>query len=343
MPDSSLPLGKLPVDLLRTLLGDYPSLPGEVLVGPGIGLDCAVVETTGKLMVLKSDPITFASDAIGWYLVQVNVNDVVTTGALPRYLLVTMLLPEQNAPAVLEAISRQIRQACAALQISVIGGHTEITHGIDRPILVGTLIGEVDRAALITPAGALPGDRLLLTKRLPIEAAAILAREFPDRLRAAPLGLSPAEIERAQNYLYDPGISVYKEARLAVNAGGVRAMHDPTEGGLYAALWELAEACQHSLRIDLHCIPVDPLARRICQALDLDPLGAIASGALLLAVAPEKCGDVIASISGQGIDCSQIGEVLPDSGPPSVRVGSAPGAASLPRPDRDEIAKLFQV
>ena len=342
MPER-LPLGKLPVALLRTLLDGYPPLPGEVLVGPGIGLDCAVVETSGRLMVLKSDPITFASDAIGWYLVQVHVNDVVTTGALPRYLLVTLLIPEKDAPALVETISRQIREACAALQISVIGGHTEITHGIDRPILVGTLIGEVDRTDLITPAGVMPGDRLLLTKRLPIEATAILAREFPDRLGAAPIGMSPAEIILAQNYLYDPGISIYAEARLAILSGGVHAMHDPTEGGLYTALWELSEACQHSLRIDLQRIPVDPLARRICQALDLDPLGAIASGALLLAVAPEECEHMIASFSGQGIECSQIGEALPDPGPPCVWVGSAPGSARLPRPDRDEIAKLYHV
>lgn len=120
-----------------------------------MGRDCVVVRAVGqRLLVFKADPITFASEEIAWYLVQVNANDLATTGADPRWLLVTMLLPEgQTTPHLVQGIAR-LNAACREIGASVIGGHTEVTHGLGRPILAGTLVGEVDRARLITPRGA---------------------------------------------------------------------------------------------------------------------------------------------------------------------------------------------
>jgi len=134
--------------------------------------------------------------------------------------MVTILLPETNARLRLKEITIQIREACAPINVSVIGGHTEITHDLSRPILVGTMIGEVSRKKLVTPLGAKPGDRLLLTKGIPIEAVAILGREFSSRLCEDPPALSNAELESAQNFLFNPGISVLREAQAAVQAGG---------------------------------------------------------------------------------------------------------------------------
>ena len=341
MPANSLPVGKLPGSLLESLLARLPTHGPQVVLGPGVGLDCAVVETSGRLLVFKSDPITFASDSIGWYAVQVNANDLATTGALPRWLLVTLLLPPAGAPALLDLIGAQLQQACTELGVVVIGGHTEVTYGLDRPILVGTMVGEVSREQLVTPRGAQPGDKLLLTKGVPIEATAILSRELPDRLTAPTNGLSAAELKTAQAFLHQPGISVLREAQLAIQAGQVHAMHDPTEGGLYTALWELAQACQHTLWVDLSTVPVFPLSARICQILNLDPLGAIASGALLLAAPPQEAEKISRAISLAGISCTEIGIVADQAGPPVVRQGFSPDAALLPQPTRDEIAKLF--
>jgi hydrogenase expression/formation protein HypE len=341
MPTNSLPVGKLPGDLLESWLRRLPTHGPQVVLGPGIGLDCAVVEASGRLLVFKSDPITFASDSIGWYAVQVNANDLATTGARPRWMLVTLLLPPEGAPSLLDQIGDQLQQACAELGLVVIGGHTEVTYGLDRPILVGTMVGEVSREQLVTPRGAQPGDRLLLTKGLPIEATALLARELPDRLTAPPDGLSAAELKTAQAFLHQPGISILREAQLAIQAGQVHAMHDPTEGGLYIALWELAQACQHTLWVDLAAAPVFPLSARICQILDLDPLGAIASGALLLAAPPQDARSISQAIVQAGITCTEIGVVANQPGPPVVRQGFSPDAGLAPRPARDEIAKLF--
>lgn len=334
-----LPIGKLPPDLLAQFLSKAPILDPRVLQGPGVGLDCAILDFGDTLLALKSDPITFATADIGWYGVQVNANDIATSGARPRWFLVTLLLPEKAATAQLaEQISDQIFRACQAMDVSVIGGHTEITYDIDRPILVGTMIGEVPRERLVTSRGARPGDRILLTKGVPIEATAILAREFPDRLRQL---LTPAELRQAQSFLYDPGISVLPDARVAVDAGQVTAMHDPTEGGLATALWELAEASQCTLTVDPGSIPIPDLSGRICQAFDLDPLAAIASGALLLTVAPDDASPIRRALEAAGILCTEIGSV--ESGQAAVWHSAPAGQRPLPRPERDAIAKVFEV
>ena len=349
-PDNSLPLGKLPHEILGQLLSRAPIDDPRVLLGPGIGLDCAVVDVGDKLLVFKSDPITFASNEIGWYGVQVNANDIATMGAEPRWFLVTLLLPEKGTTVQLvESIMDQIYTACRELDISVIGGHTEISYGLARPILVGTMIGEVAPEELVTPRGAQPGDRLLLTKGIPIEAAAILARELPHKLRPH---LTSEDIERAKNYLYQPGISVLRDARIAVSSGRVHAMHDPTEGGLSAALWELADASGCSLWIDPGEVHIHPIFTRISRAFegeDLDPMAAIASGALLLAVHPKDANNICTKLEDEGINCAQIGEIESAQGRESggreavfVWQQTAGERRILPRPERDEIARLFE-
>ncbi len=333
-----LPLGKLPSELLTQILERAPINDPRLIVGPGVGLDCAVVAMDDTCLVFKSDPITFATEDIGWYAVQVNANDIATTGAIPRWFLVTALFPEEKTKTEdIEKISGQIFNACHSLGISVIGGHTEITYGIDRPIIAGTMIGEVQKDALITPKGASPGDRILLTKGVPIEGTAILAREFAQQLRKI---CTSDEIQRASQYLHDPGISVVRDARLALQAGKVTAMHDPTEGGLAGALWELAEACGHTLVIDPKAVIIPEIAEKICESFGINPLETIASGALLLTAPPDDAFAICCLLKEKCVSCTEIGNV--EMGPPQVLQLTSNGAFTLHRPDRDEIARVFE-
>lgn len=331
---STLPIGKLPVDMLRALLGRMPLTDPRVLQGPGVGLDCAVIDYGDRLLVYKSDPVTFVSDNLGDYLVRVNANDIATSGAVPRWLLLTLLLPEgRTTEAMVTGIMDQIAAACRDLEVSLIGGHTEVTHGLDRPIAVGAMVGEVARDALVSPRGVRPGDRILLTKGVPIEATAILAAEFAGRLASV---LSPEELAHAADFVHEPGISVVREARIATATARVHAMHDPTEGGLAGALWELAEAAGCTLHIAPDAVPVPPLAARVCGALGIDPLAAIASGALVLTAAPGAAGAIRAALQEAGIACADIGRAA--AGAAEVRTGDG----LLPRPERDAIAALFE-
>ncbi|MDH3714147.1 MAG: AIR synthase family protein [Gammaproteobacteria bacterium] len=338
MPDSTLPLGKLPAPLLDRLLQRAPVDDPSVLLGPGVGLDCAVIDTDGELLVMKSDPITFVTSELGRYLVQVNGNDIATTGATARWLLVTLLLPEANTTeALVDGLMEDIYASCREQGIAVVGGHTEITHGLDRPIAVAALIGTVARDKLVTPRGARPADHLLLTKTVPIEGTSILARGFAQQLRTE---LGEDDLHQARDYLLEPGISVVPDAQIALQAGEVTAMHDPTEGGLVAALWELAQASGRSLHVDLERVPVSDLSARVCKVFGIDPLATIASGSLLLSTPVEHVSSISHALEAQGIPCTDIGTVGP--GPAAVYNRSQDGEVLHPRPGRDEIAKVFE-
>ena len=335
---SMLPVGKIPHELLERIIRSAPASGSPVLLGPGIGLDCAVLEFGDTCLVLKTEPITFASEEIGWYAVQITANDIATTGAIPKWAMFTVLLPdEKTTEQDVSDLADQLYAACRGAGITVIGGHTEVTHDLTRPIIVTTLLGEIQRDLLITPGGAQTGDVVILTKGVPIEATALLAREFPARLSQI---LSPREIEAARNYLFDPGISVLQDAQVAVHAGGVTAMHDPTEGGVATALWEMAQACQKTFVIDPAKIVVPPLSARVCQAFGLDPLGTIASGALLLTVNPASKDAVLAALAEAGISAAEIGAIV--AGVPQVLMPLGGMVQNLPRFDRDEIGKVYQ-
>lgn len=338
MTEPLLPLGKLPIDLLQILVRNAPVNDERVLFGPGIGLDCAVIDMGSHYQVIKSDPITFVSDEIGWYAVQVNSNDIATTGALPRWFTATVLLPENKTTSELVLqISRQLFDACREHDISFIGGHTEITYGIDRPIIAGTMFGEVPKHMLITPRGASVGDAVLLCKGLAIEATAILAREFPDRLLPV---LGESGLRQAAGYLRNPGISVLRDARTALSAGRVTAMHDPTEGGLAAAIWELSEACGHSIEVNTSVIPISEISQKICDAFNLNPLNTISSGALLLTTRSDDAQDVCSALRASGSSCNVIGRVL--DGPVQVMDSAGGTCRLLPRPARDDITKAYE-
>ncbi len=333
-----LPVGKLPPELLAKIIRSAPTAGPRVLLGPGIGLDCAVLDFGEICLVLKTEPITFASEEIGWYAVQIAANDIATTGARPAWAMFTVLLPERKtSEESVTALSKQVTDACRAAGITLIGGHTEVTHGLDRPIIVTTMLGEIQRDKLVTPDQAQPGDILILTKGVPIEATALLAREFPAVLKDH---LTPEEILAARNYLFTPGISVLKDAQIAVKTGGVTAMHDPTEGGVATALWEMAQACQHTFRVDPARILIPPLSARICEVFGLDPLGTIASGALLLAVKPASSGAVLHALKAAGISAAEIGVVV--AGEAEVLVNQKGKFRPQQRFDHDEIGRVYQ-
>jgi hydrogenase maturation factor len=331
------PLGKLPAEVLAELLGRITIDDPRVVIGPRPGEDAAVLDAGGgQYLVAKTDPITFATDEIGWYAVHVNANDIAAMGGRPTWFMATLLLPGGEVDQALVArIFDQITSACRAVGASLIGGHTEMTYGIDRPIMVGMMLGLAPRDRVITTGGAQPGDVLLVTKGVPLEATAIIARE-----KGAAFGgrFSPAFLRRCASALHDPGISVVRDAAIALEAGRVHAMHDPTEGGLATGLWEMAEASSRRLLVDPHAA-VLPDGRALCEAAGLDPLGAIASGALLMAVHPEDADTVRAALEGAGIAVHAIGHV--ESGPAGV-IDVSGDPRPLPRPARDEIARLYE-
>jgi hydrogenase expression/formation protein HypE len=333
-----LPVGKLRGDLLGRLLSEYATSDPTVIVGPGIGGDAAAIAVGGTTIVVKSDPITFTGQNPERYLVDVNANDLACLGATPRWLMVTALLPEgKTTSAQVEAHFRELRELCRERRISLVGGHTEITVGLDRPILVGVLIGEVGEAGLLEPGGARPGDRLLLTKALAIEGTALLARELPPSLRST---FDAGVLERAAGLLLDPGISIVTEAIAVLMAGGVTALHDPTEGGLATGVRELALAAGCGAVIDREAVPVLPETATFAAELELDPLGMLASGSLLIAAEPEAV-DRLSSVGEQnGVPVTAIGTLTAEANRFALRAEDR--EEDLPVFDSDEITRALR-
>ena len=329
--------GKLPMELLSRLLSDIDVRDPRVALGARAGEDAALIDMGDHYLVAKTDPITFATDLIGWYLVQVNSNDLAAMGATPRWLMATLLLPEGTTEAQTEAIFTQLLEACDSLGITLIGGHTEITYDLPRPIAMGALLGEVAKDRVVLSSGARVGDSIVLTQGIAIEGASILAREAEDALTAA--GVSQEVIERAKAFLFTPGISVAKAAAIACDTVDVHAMHDPTEGGVATALMELAAAADVGVVVDAERIPVLPECRAICEALSLDPLGLIASGALLATLAAPEAERLVDALGRAGIPASVIGSVTPAS--EGLRLVSGGVERGLPVFERDELARFF--
>jgi len=330
----SLPVGKLPSACLERLLRRCRPDP-RVLVGPGIGRDAAALAFGDSTLVAATDPVTFATDRIGWYAVNVNANDVACLGARPRFFLAAILLPEGLASEdMAEAIFDDIERACSALDVTVCGGHTEVTYGLDRPIVVGHMLGEADRDRLVVNDRSRAGDDVLLTKGIAIEGTALIAREKGAELAGA---VDAATLERARGLLESPGLSVVREAAALCRAVRPHALHDPTEGGLATGLHELADVA--GLGIAVEAVPILPETHALCRPLGLDPLGLIASGALLAVTAPEDTETALGALAEAGIAAARIGRMVPrDEG---VTLKHEDVRELLPRFDTDEAARLF--
>ena len=337
----NLPVGKLKHDFLKELL-PTPDRNLSVVVGPQLGEDAAVVEFGDNYLVATSDPITFATEDIGWYVVCVNSNDIAAMGAVPKWLLVTLLLPEDaTTPTMVRDIMTQITQACAAFDITLCGGHTEVTPAVTQPVVIGQMMGVTHKNALFTSADACAGDVLILTKGLGIEATAIIARECEDQLREK---CDAQFLEQAKNYLMNPGISVLKDAQIATATGGVHAMHDVTEGGVATAVYELAIAAELGVTVYSNKLLNSPIlygniTRTLCDMFELNPLGVISSGAMLIASEPEKGEAICRALGATGINADIIGKFLPPEH--GLWLEDATGAQQpLPVFETDEIAKL---
>jgi hydrogenase maturation factor len=330
-------VGKLPMQFLQTMLERYGGEDERMVVGPRVGEDAVVLDMGDHYLVAKTDPITFATDEIGWYVVHVNANDVASMGAMPRWLLLTLLLPEKGVDHWgVEEIFSQVHQACQTLGISLCGGHTEITYGLDRPIAVGFMLGEMEKADLVQTAGAQVGDDLILTKGIAVEGTAVLALEMGDRLKEE---VGAELVARGRRFLREPGISVVRDAQIVCQVGHPHAMHDPTEGGLATGLWEVAQSSGKGLVVDLARVHQFPETIAFCQALDLDPLGVLASGALLVSAGPEETEPMVRALADADIDASVIGRVV--EGPAAVHLDTAEGWIPMPAFERDELLSVL--
>lgn len=295
-------IGKVPESVLkRSVLRQIHTRRKEVLVGAAVGEDCAALKLAeDEIFVISADPITGTAEDIGSLAVLVTLNDLASAGAEPVGVMLTALLPEAATEQDVREMVRQAEEVCQRENVQIIGGHTEVTTAVNRPIITVAGIGKAKRESLVSTSGAKPGMDIVVTKWAGLEGTSILAKEKREELFTR---FSEKFILRAQQF--DQMISVLPEAAVAVKLG-VGAMHDVTEGGIFGALWEMAESSHVGLEIELKKIPLKQETVEICEFFGLNPYGLISSGAMLMA--SEDGNRLVMELKKAGIPACIIGK-----------------------------------
>ena len=330
-------LGKLPFEYLSEMLNKIPEYDSRVALGASPGEDAALIDIGEKYLVATTDPITFATDQVGWYAVNVNANDIASMGGTPKWMMANLLLPKNTTKDNIDNIFTQLINACNELDIKLVGGHTEITNTVNTPVIMGCMLGEVDKGKEIKSSGAMKEDSIIITKSIPIEGSAILASEKESLLISK--NIPQSHIDTAKTLLTNPGISILLDAQIAINSAPIHAMHDSTEGGIVQGLRELAKASNLGIQIDQDKIPLVDISKDFWEPLNLNPLGVIASGTLIICVNQQNAPIVITALIASGIKATEIGTMKEVEY--GLKMSSNGINYDLPNFDQDEITKVF--
>ena len=325
-------VGKVPENVLkRSVMKQLHFTRDEVVLGPGIGEDCAAIALEpDEILVMSTDPITGTTKDIGKLAIQITANDLASSGAEPIGVMLTILLPDGTREIALKRIMEQMEEACGDAHIQIMGGHTEVTKVVNQPVVSVTGVAKAKKGQLVTTAGAKPGMDIVLTKWIGIEGTTILAKEREAELKEY---FPPAFVDVAISF--EQYVSVVPEAAVATKSG-VSAMHDVTEGGIYGALWEMAERAGVGLEVDLKKIPVKQETVEICEFFDVNPYNLYSAGALLAGSwQPEV---LVSKLHEQGIPAAVIGYVT-DKNDRIIRNGE--DVRFLDRPQQEEWYRKF--
>ncbi len=327
-----LPIGKIPPEILKNVVFRHLGVRNpDVVLGPSLGVDSAVIKVGDKVLIFSMDPVTGAEQRIGWLAVNINANDVATFGVRPTFFSTCILLPEESTEKTVEEICLQIDLAAKNLGISVIGGHSEVTLGLKRPIIVGCAMAVTEMGKYVSSAGSRAGDKLILTKGVGLEGTAVIANEKREILKTV---VDESLLNSAINF-YEK-ISVVQEAVLSYSFGGVTAMHDPTEGGVAGGIHEIADASGLGVKVYKNKIYVHAETAKICTFFKIDPMQLISSGALLISADPNFAEGIVNELKRNNIRATIIGEFVKD---PSKRILIHKDGTTtpLPRPVSDHL------
>lgn len=324
-------IGKLPEQvLLRSVLKEVGHRREEVLMGPGVGQDCAVVALdSDEMFVMSADPITGTVKDIGSHSIHITANDLAASGAEPVGVMLTILIPEETAESELRVMMRDVEQTCKALHMEVLGGHTEVTNVVRQPLISVAGVGKVKKGQEVLTNGLKAGDDLIVTKWIALEGTSIIAKEKEADLKKA---LPEELVDTAKRF--DQYLSVLPESRIAV-AHGVSAMHDITEGGILGALWEFGEGAGVGLDVELRQIPIRQESVEICERYGLNPYQLMSSGSMLIGTT--RGAALVRRLREAGIPAVLIGQTT-EGRDRILRNGEE--IRYLDRPQSDELYRL---
>lgn len=331
-----LKAGKLDTELLEEIVFKHiHHKRPEVLVRPGVGEDCATLDFGEYECVMSTDPITAAISEIGRLAIHITCNDIASNGVEPLGIMLAVMLPLGTTAEEIERIMMQAAEVSEKLGVEIIGGHTEITPAVNRPVIVSTAVGRTLAGGSQRAQNMRPGDIIIMTKQAGLEGAGIIASDFEKELIGV---LSAEEISEAKGYLKE--VSVLKEG-VAAGKIGTAGMHDITEGGVLGAVWELSEIAGTGLLLREDSIPVTSVTRKICAHFGIDCLRLISSGSMMIIAHPEKKNAILGAIEDVGVPACCIGQVT-ESGAGRFLIGADGAKAEIRPPESDELYKVVK-
>ncbi|MFP4021868.1 MAG: AIR synthase family protein [Halanaerobium sp.] len=327
-----LEIGKLSGDKLKkTILDKIEHFRSDVIVPAGPGEDSAVIDLGDYLLVVSSDPITGAEKNAGYLAVNVACNDIAAAGAEPFGIQVVLLLPPSLNEKNSEKLMKDIVSTAREMEIEVLGGHTEITDLVKKPIITITALGKAKKNELTSSSAAEAGDIIYISKGMGIEGSYILASDYREHLIKK--GVSLETLDKVSEYLNL--LSVIPESRIA-RKNGVKAMHDVTEGGVYGAVAEMASASGLGYIIEKDGFKIKREIAEICGKLNLDPAALISSGAMLMAAAPNnKLKEIFKE---NGIELIKVGRLIENG----YYIEENGKQKAFKAPEKDELWKFIE-
>lgn len=324
-------IGKLDSNLLKEIIFSHIKFRREeVLVRPGIGKDCAVVDYGEDVCVLSTDPITGAASEVGKLAIHISCNDIASEGVEPIGIMLTVMVPESTTKEEIEFIMKQASSEAEKLHVEIIGGHTEVTNAVNRPVIVSTAIGKGKKERYTSQNVVRIGDHIILTKYAGLEGTGIIAYDHEEELKKK---ISQEEIDNAKKFLEN--LSVIKEGIIGGNLGAT-SMHDVTEGGVLGAIWETCESANLGAKITIEAIPVREETLKICAVYHIDYLRLISSGCMVITIPGHKKDDLLNQLKAKDILASDIG-VMTEKDVIMIKDGEE---LEIDPPDRDELYKV---
>lgn len=327
-------IGKIPSEELKEIVfSNITHCRKEVLVRPGIGEDCAAIDFGEYACIMSTDPITAAVNDIGSLAIHISCNDVASNGIEPLGIMMTILAPAGTTKEDLKRVMEDANRAATEINVEIIGGHTEITDAVNRMVISTTAIGKQPKEKLTATKGAQAGDIVVMTKHAGLEGAAIIASDYFQYLK------EEMDIDMINTAIgFSKGLSVVKEGVIA-GALGVNSMHDVTEGGILGALWELAEASDLGIEIDIDKIPIRHETTEICRIMEIDPYRLISSGVMVMTLPESKLNLLLEGLKAADVAATAVGRITKEEKRLIINKGQY---KELEPPDTDELYKVFK-
>lgn len=251
----------------------------QMISGAAVGADCAIFAFQGADFANVATCVqeaAVAGKADMERLLHKVANGLVCAGALPIAAMISLVLPESVEEAEIKELMTEAQKVCSLLGMIIAGGQTNVWPDVSKPHVSVTGIGSISKDKTLLPGGAKPGQDIVISKWVGLEGTAMVANFGAQQMTARyPLFL----IEEACSF--GKYISVLSEAEIALE-NGVSALHDISEGGIFRALWEVAESAGVGLQVDLKKIPIRQETIEVCEFFQINPYELLSGGSLIM-------------------------------------------------------------